>query len=84
MKAIEQNQRQKAIVKEISFETMMTMNCFQIRGKLDAVFDGSSPLEQTPADLKRILFGHLETCASCCRSFDVRIHFRPSGHIRFY
>jgi hypothetical protein len=54
-------------------------NCLQIRKKLDAIFDGKSSLEQTFTDIKRFLFAHLEICKSCCRAFDPRVRFRPSG-----
>lgn len=34
--------------------------------------------------IERSLFKHLETCSECCRSFDVRVRFRPAGRNRIY
>ena len=84
MRAIEQKQRQEVITDENNFATIDLANCLQIRERLDALFGGAAPLEETPAGIRRILFGHLEICETCCRSFDVRVHFRPPGRDRIY
>ena len=76
MQVIEQKQRRTVESQEISFETIDSISCFQIREKLDALFGGNYLLEETPANIKRNLFRHLETCDKCCRSFDVRLRFR--------
>jgi hypothetical protein len=65
--------------REIIVEPIDKISCFQIREKLDSLFDGDSRLEEMPEAIKRILFRHLETCQNCCRSFDVRVRFRSSG-----
>ena len=68
--------REIPVVQEINVETGEDATCFQIRKKLDALFDGESRLEDAHAAIKRFLFGHLETCAACCRAFDVRVRYR--------
>lgn len=68
--------RENQVVREINVETGEDASCFQIRKKLDALFDGESRLEDAHAAIKRFLFGHLETCDACCRAFDVRARFR--------
>lgn len=84
MQAVEQKQSQEVIGAENNFATNSAINCFQIRERLDALFGGAAPLEETPAGIRRILFGHLEICRTCCRSFDVRVRFRPTGRDRIY
>lgn len=84
MQAVEQKQSQEVTVHESSFATIDATDCFQIRERLDTLFGGVASLEETPAGIRRILFGHLETCVTCCRSFDVRVRFRPSGRDRIY
>lgn len=84
MQAVEQKQSQEVTVHESSFATIDATDCFQIRERLDALFGGVSPLEETPAGIKRILFTHLEICRTCCRSFDVRVRFRSPGRDRIY
>jgi hypothetical protein len=79
MQTVEKKQSQKTVFKEINFEMIDAINCLQIREKLDAVFGGISPLEETSAGVKRDLFAHLETCRDCCRSFDVRVRFRTAS-----
>ena len=79
MQAVEQKQPQTIFIEEIRVETIEAMNCFEVRGKLEALFDRESLLEETPAGIKRQLFSHLETCRDCCRAFDVRVLFRPAG-----
>jgi hypothetical protein len=64
------------VVGEINVKTGEDESCFQIRKKLDALFEGDSRLEETDAAIKRFLFGHLENCTACCRAFDVRARFR--------
>ena len=78
MKAVEQKQNQAVYVEESNFERPDSINCFQVRAKLETLFGGKSSLEEMPPDMKRILFRHLEHCRSCCRSFDVRVHFQPT------
>lgn len=68
--------REYPVVQEINVETGGDASCFQIRKKLDALFDGDSRLEETHTAIKRFLFGHLVTCDACCRAFDVRARFR--------
>jgi hypothetical protein len=68
--------REIPLVQEINVETTEDSSCFEIRKKLDALFDGESRLEDAHAAIKRFLFGHLETCAACCRAFDVRARYR--------
>ena len=75
MPTVEQKQSRTATFQRTGFETIDSVNCFQIRERLDALFDGKPPLEETPANVKLILFRHLETCNNCCRSFDVRLRF---------
>ncbi len=84
MQAVIEKQTREAIVHGINFEMPRVINCFQIREKLDALFDGGSRLEDAQVAVKRILFEHLETCKECCRSFDVRVRFRSSGRDRIY
>lgn len=67
------------IKREITVEPIDELNCFQIREKLDSIFDGNSQLEEMHEAIKGILFRHLETCQNCCRSFDVRVRFRSGG-----
>lgn len=67
------------VVGEINVETSGDASCFQIRKKLDALFEGDARLEETHAAIKRFLFGHLENCTACCRSFDVRVRFRSGS-----
>lgn len=84
MQAVEQKRSREVNFEEINFEMIEATNCFQIRKNLDAVFSGDVPLEETSAGIKRILFAHLEACRDCCRSFDVRVRFRPAGRDRIY
>jgi hypothetical protein len=72
------------LTREISVETTEQTTCIQIREKLDALFEGDSRLEDAHEQIKRVLFGHLESCQSCCRSFDVRVRFRSGGRKGIY
>jgi hypothetical protein len=63
---------------------MDLLECFQIRETLDAFWVGISSLETAPTETKQGLFKHLETCALCCRSFDVRFRRRSSQRNRIY
>lgn len=76
MQTAVQNSRHISVIQEINVDAVEQTNCFQIREKLDALFDGDSRLEEAHRELKRVLFGHLETCEQCCRAFDVRVCFR--------
>lgn len=71
--------REIPVVQEINVETTEDASCFQIRKKLDALFDGDERLEDAHAAIKRFLFGHLENCEACCRAFDVRVRFRSGS-----
>lgn len=71
--------REMPVVLEINVETSEDASCFQVRKKLDALFDGDARLEDAQAAVKRFLFGHLENCEACCRAFDVRARFRCGG-----
>ena len=84
MNTVEQKQTQTIFIEEIRVQTIEAMNCFQVRKNLDALFDREGSLEETPAGIKRKLFAHLETCRDCCRTFDVRVRFRPAGRARIY
>lgn len=84
MQAVMEKQSREKAVHDFNFEIPEALNCFQIKEKLDALFEGDSPLEETHQGVKRILFGHLETCQKCCRSFDVLVRFRPSGRDRIF
>lgn len=84
MQAVEKKMRQEKIIKNIGFEIPDAMNCFQVREKLNSLFCGEARLEETHSAVKQLLFAHLETCQSCCRSFDANVHFRPSGRNRIY
>lgn len=75
MPAVENKQSRKTAFKEINFAATGAMTCLQIRERLDAVFGGDYPLEETSAGVKRDLFAHLIACRDCCRSFDVRVRF---------
>ena len=84
MNAVEQKQTQTIFIEEIRVRTIDAMNCFQVREKLDALFDRESLLEETPAGIKRKLFFHLETRRDCCRAFDVRVLLCPKGRTPSY
>jgi len=70
--------------RKFNFETIEEVNCSQIREKLDELFSGKYLLEHMDAGIKRFLLGHLASCSDCCRSFDVRMHFRPVRHNAIY
>ncbi|HRH40844.1 MAG TPA: hypothetical protein PKY82_04305 [Pyrinomonadaceae bacterium] len=77
--AVQEFGRKISIKQKIIVEPIEEVSCFQIREKLDLLFDGDSRLEETNEIIKRVLFRHLETCQKCCRSFDVRVRFRSGG-----
>ena len=80
MQAAVQELRPEILLKrKIIVETIDEINCFQIREKLDSLFEGNSRLEEMHEAIKKSLLRHLETCQNCCRSFDVRVRFRSSG-----
>jgi hypothetical protein len=74
--AVQKLTQEISIVREVGAESSDARLCFQIREKLDALFDGDARLEETHEAIKKMLFGHLESCQNCCRSFDVRVRFR--------
>ena len=74
--AVQKLTQEISIVGEVGAEASDARLCFQIREKLDALFDGDARLEETHEAIKKMLFRHLESCQSCCRSFDVRARFR--------
>lgn len=82
--AVQELRREVLIKREIVVERIDEISCFQIREKLDSLFDGNSRLEETNEIIKRVLFRHLETCQNCCRSFDVRVRFRSGGERRIF
>lgn len=84
MHAYKKELSRELISGNINFEIINEMNCFQVREKLDALFDRESLLAETHKAIKRILFNHLENCPECCRSFDVRVRFRSSGRAGIY
>ena len=84
MNAVEQKQTQRIFIEEIRVQTIDAMNCYEVRENLDGLFDQESSLEETPAGIKRKLFSHLETCRDCCRTFDVRVRFRPASRAPIY
>lgn len=84
MQAVEQKEYRATIVRELNFETSDTVNCFQIKEKLDTLFSGDSRLEEMHAAIRRVLFRHLETCENCCRVFDARVGFRPARRDTIY
>lgn len=75
MQTAVQGSKQAQVIREFNIEPNEKTNCFQIRDKIDALFDGDSRLEETHAAIKRILFGHLGVCQACCRMFDVRTRY---------
>ena len=77
-------QTRQPSVPEINFEGAENLNCNQIKGKLDELFGGKFSLEKMDVRTKMFLFRHLEICGSCCRAFDVRVHFRPTGRATIY
>lgn len=84
MQAGEPNKSRTIFFEEMQIEVIESLSCFQIREKLDALFDGNLPLEETPAANKRSLFRHLENCSDCCRAFDVRVRLRPASRTPIY
>ncbi len=74
----------KILIEGIRIVKVEAINCFPIREKLDDVFSGAFPLEETQEASKRILFDHLRTCKECCRSFDVRVRYSSSGRDRIF
>jgi len=74
----------QANITEFDFEAAEKINCAQIKIKLDELFSGRFPLEKMDRRTKMFLFRHLEICGSCCRSFDARVHFRPTGRATIY
>lgn len=79
-----EKERRKTDAYDIKFEIPKAIDCFQVKENFDALFGGDSPLEDATAAVKRILFGHLETCQTCCRSFDKLVRYRPSGRDRIF
>jgi hypothetical protein len=71
-------------VPDFNFEAAEKVNCNQIKIKLDELFSGRFMLEKMDRPTKIFLFRHLENCSDCCRSFDVRVHFRPTGRGAIY
>lgn len=59
-------------------------DCLEIRRNLDALFDGSTLLETSSEIQKARLFGHLQSCKECCRSFDVRTRVRSTRRNRIF
>ena len=84
MQSDKQIQPRQTNVPEFNFETPGKATCAQIKAKLDELFGGRFSLEKTDRQTKMLLFRHLENCSDCCRSFDVRVHFRPSGRAAIY
>ena len=82
--AAHESARQFSMLGETGAEANGTRICFQIRQKLDALFDGSARLEETHEAIITMLFRHLETCQQCCRSFDVRAHMRQDTARRIF
>jgi len=60
------------------FETADTINCTEIKAKLDELSSGRLSLEKMDRLTKTFLLRHLENCVGCCRAFDVRMQFRPA------
>lgn len=67
-----------------NFEAADTINCFEIKAKLDELSSGKISLEKMDRMIKTFLLRHLETCTGCCRAFDVRMQFRPSRSATIY
>lgn len=84
MQSDNNTQNRQTSVSEFGIETSGSANCPQIRAKLDQLFSGRFPLEKMDGRTKFFLFRHLENCRDCCRSFDVRAHFRPTGRATIY
>ena len=84
MQAEKQRQSRRPSFREFNFETLEAVNCSQIKESLDELFSGGFLLEDLDFGAKQVLFGHLQTCSDCCRSFDVRIRLRPIGHNAIY
>lgn len=82
--AVRELSREVLIEREIVIEPIDEVNCFQIREKLDSLFDGNSRLEETNEIIKQVLFRHLEICQKCCRSFDVRVRFCSGGRRKIF
>lgn len=82
--AVQELRRKISIKQEIIVERIDEVSCFQIREKLDSLFDGNSRLEEMHEAIKIILFRHLENCHNCCRSFDVRVRLRSGGGRRIF
>lgn len=70
--AVQKLTQEISILGSAGAEASDARRCFQIREKLDALFDGDARLEETHEAIKKLLFRHLESCQRCCRSFDVR------------
>lgn len=78
------NQIQEISIRSENFEVPKEISCFEIRERLDDLFEGDSLLEKTHQSIRRILFEHLVECEACCRSFDVRAHLGSSSRDRIF
>lgn len=81
MHTLKQKQSRTGFFEELRVEKVMS--CFEVREKLDELFDGNSMLEESTARFRRSLFAHLENCRGCCRAFDVRVGLRSAGRRSF-
>lgn len=69
---------------ESEFEAAEATNCTEIKAKLDELSSGRFSLEKMDRINKMFLLRHLENCSACCRSFDVRMRFRPTRTATIY
>ena len=71
-------------IHDVDLDVISNMSCSQAKEHLDALFSRQRLLEDTRPRIKHLLFEHLESCQSCCRSFDVRVRFRPAHRRNIY
>ncbi len=84
MQAVMEKQKRQEDARGINFEMPKAIDCFQVKENFDALFCGDLRIEDATAAVKRVLFGHLETCRACCRTFDKLVRYRPPGRDRIF
>ena len=84
MEMVKEQIKKEVVLRKFKREFVETLNCPQTREKLDALFSRDLRLEETSSPVKQALFNHLQSCRDCCRSFDIRVQFCPTGRSRIY